>query len=119
MILQAVQDYYFHKVKRPGSYICIEPSTGEAVGLVKHDLAAFDDGSEVVVTKSDLDGYDDSSLVGNESLAQLSLACKVQFASEAAIARLSCHDQKPSRKKIGSSVSSDQLRIICVDIRIC
>ncbi|GFS39315.1 hypothetical protein Acr_00g0062240 [Actinidia rufa] len=82
LLFYVVQDYYSHKVKRPGSYISMEPST-------------------------DLDGYDDSSLVGNESLAELTLACKVQFASQAAITRLSClrlhcHDQKPSRKKIGS-----------------
>ncbi|PSS24110.1 Dual specificity protein phosphatase DSP8 [Actinidia chinensis var. chinensis] len=122
---QAVQDYYSHKVKRPGSYMCTEPATGETVGFsVKHDLAAFDDGSVVVVTESDLDGYDDSSLVGNESLAELSLTCRVQFASQAAIARLSClwlryHNQKLSRKKLGSSVSSDQMGSIGVDIRVC
>ncbi|GFY92713.1 phosphotyrosine protein phosphatases superfamily protein [Actinidia rufa] len=122
---QAVQDYYSHKVKRPGSYMCTEPATGETVGFsVKHDLAAFDDGSVVVVTESDLDGYDDSSLVGNETLAELSLTCRVQFASQAAIAKLSClwlryHDQKLSRKKLGSSVSSDQIGSIGVDIRVC
>ncbi|XP_057498702.1 phosphatidylglycerophosphate phosphatase PTPMT1-like [Actinidia eriantha] len=113
---QAVQDYYSHKVKRPGSY---------TVGFsVKHDLAAFDDGSVVVVTESDLDGYDDSSLVGNESLVELSLTCRVHFASQAAIARLSFlwlryHDQKLSRKKLGSSVSSYQMGSIGVDIRVC
>ncbi|XP_057492242.1 phosphatidylglycerophosphate phosphatase PTPMT1-like [Actinidia eriantha] len=110
---QVVQDYYSHKVKRPGSYISMEPSTGKTVGFpVKHDLTAFDDGSEVVVTESDLDGYDDSSLVGNESLAELSLACKVQFASQAAIARLrACRFVATTRNRQGRRLEAQRALI--------
>ncbi|KAJ6400229.1 hypothetical protein OIU84_015808 [Salix udensis] len=102
---QAVQDYYLLK-----------------------DTAAFDDGSAVLVTESDLDGYDatcDSGFVGNDMLGELSLACKVQFASQAAIARLSYlwpgyqPDQKSSTKKLGSSIRASQLSSINVDIRVC
>ncbi|KAL7203875.1 hypothetical protein ACSBR2_017016 [Camellia fascicularis] len=124
---QAVQNYYFHRVKKLGN-ICTKISMGETVGfLKKQDLAVFDDGSVVVVTESDLDGYDgsyDSDLVGNsESLAELSLACRVQFASQTAIGRLSClwlrcYDQKLLRKKFGFSVGTDQLRSIGVDIQV-
>ncbi|GMP42660.1 hypothetical protein CsSME_00012322 [Camellia sinensis var. sinensis] len=124
---QAVQNYYFHRVKKLGN-ICTKISMGKTVGFPKkQDLAVFDDGSVVVVTESDLDGYDgsyDSDLVGNsKSLAELSLACRVQFASQAAIGRLSClwlrcYDQKLLRKKFGCSVGTDQLRGIGVDIQV-
>ncbi|XP_028113676.1 putative dual specificity protein phosphatase DSP8 isoform X2 [Camellia sinensis] len=124
---QAVQNYYFHRVKKLGN-ICTKISMGKTVGFPKkQDLAVFDDGSVVVVTESDLDGYDgsyDSDLVGNsKSLAELSLACRVQFASQAAIGRLSClwlrcYDQKLLRKKFGCSVGTDQLRSIGVDIQV-
>ncbi|KAJ6320710.1 hypothetical protein OIU78_015991 [Salix suchowensis] len=73
-------------------------------------------------------GYDatcDSGVVGNDMLGELSLACKVQFASQAAIARLSYlwpgyqPDQKSSTKKLGSSIRASQLSSINVDIRVC
>ncbi|KAL6965087.1 Phosphoric monoester hydrolase [Sarracenia purpurea var. burkii] len=123
---QAVQDYYFHKVKKIGSNVSTNISTGEIVVFEeKHDLGAFDDGSVVVITELDLDGYDgssDSVRPDVKSLAELSLPCRVQFASQAAIARLSCkwlrsHGQKTSRKKLGSSATSDQLESIGVDIQ--
>ena len=94
----------------------------------KQETAAFDDGSVVLVTESDLDGYDatcDSGVVGNDMLGELSLACKVQFASQAAISRLSClwpgyqPGQKSSTKKLGSSIRASQLSSINVDIRVC
>ena len=61
--------------------------------LVKQDTGAFDDGSVVVVTESDLDGYDasvDTGLSAKEMLGEGSLAGRLQFASQAAISRLSC-----------------------------
>lgn len=73
----------------------------------KQDTAAFDDGSVVVITESDLDGYDasfDAGVSATEMLGEGSLAGRFQFASQAAIARLSClwlrcyADQKTSRK---------------------
>ncbi|KAL6981309.1 Phosphoric monoester hydrolase [Sarracenia purpurea var. burkii] len=116
----AVQDYYYIKVKKPGNIIYTKCSAGAIVCFPeKHDLSAFDDGSVVVVTESDLDGYDrrhDSGLVGNKSFPEQGLACRVQFASQAAIARLSCLwlrccDQKLSRKKLGSSSINVDIRV--------
>ncbi|KAJ6971895.1 dual specificity protein phosphatase DSP8 [Populus alba x Populus x berolinensis] len=82
--------------------------------------------SAVLVTESDLDGYDATcafGVVGNDMLREPSLACKVQFASQAAISRLSClwlgyqPGQKSSTKKLRSSIRASQLSSITVDIR--
>ena len=86
----------------------------------KQDTTVFDDGSVVVVIESDLDGYDasfDAGLSAKEMLGEGSLAGRFQFASQAAIARLSClwlrcHvDQKTSRKPPGplSSLGIDKV----------
>ncbi|MBA0685808.1 hypothetical protein Goari_013454 [Gossypium aridum] len=110
---QAVQDYYLHKVNNNG--IC-----GDSCSMIikktlvvpaKQDTAAFDDGSVVVVTESDLDGYDasfDTDVLSNEMLDEGSLAGRLQFASQAAMTRLSClwlrcrAEQKASRKLLSS-----------------
>ncbi|MBA0831615.1 hypothetical protein Goarm_016068 [Gossypium armourianum] len=110
---QAVQDYYFHKVNNNG--IC-----GDSCSMIikktlvvpaKQDTAVFDDGSVVVVTESDLDGYDasfDTDVLSNEMLDEGSLAGRLQFASQAAMTRLSClwlrcrAEQKASRKLLSS-----------------
>lgn len=59
----------------------------------RRDVASFDDNSLVVITESDLDGYDDNvdhGIVGNElCAAELSIVYKFQFASQSALARLS------------------------------
>ncbi|XP_058221705.1 phosphatidylglycerophosphate phosphatase PTPMT2 [Rhododendron vialii] len=121
---QAVQDYYIQIMERPGSNTCIKNSELEtSVFPLQHDLEAFDDGSIVMVTESDLVGYDathDSGLVGNNSLAELTLACRVQVASQAAITRISClwlrcHHWK---KLLGSSLGPEQVGCIAVDISI-
>ncbi|KAK6285410.1 hypothetical protein POUND7_011589 [Theobroma cacao] len=106
---QAVQDYYLLKIKNNGipgnSWHMIVKKT--LVLPAKQDTAAFDDGSVVVITESDLDGYDasfDAGVSATEMLGEGSLAGRFQFASQAAIARLSClwlrchADQKTSRK---------------------
>lgn len=57
------------------------------------DLFAFDDGSVVLVTKADLDGYDpnnESGDVRREIWADLGLVYRVRVASQAALTRLSC-----------------------------
>ncbi|KAH1080798.1 hypothetical protein J1N35_020559 [Gossypium stocksii] len=110
---QAVQDYYIHKVYNNG--IC-----GDSCSMIikktlvvpaKQDTAVFDDGSVVVVTESDLDGYDasfDTDVLSNEMLDEGSLAGRLQFASQAAMTRLSClwlrcrAEQKASRKLLSS-----------------
>lgn len=124
MNLQAVQDYYHCRME---SNFCTRSSSYKTVGFpAKLDLEPFDDGSVVLVTESDLDGYNESldSGVACNMLAELSVACRVQFASQATIARLSCiwlrcHAHKLSRKKLGSSVDSDQLGSIGVDMQVC
>lgn len=111
-------------MERPRSNTCTKNSELEtSVFPLKHDLEAFDDGSIVMVTESDLVGYDathDSGLVGNDSLAELTLACRVQVARQAAITRISClwlrcHHWK---KLLGSSLGPDQVGCIAVDISI-
>lgn len=128
---QAVQDYYLLKVKKisiPGCMIMQKALDLPTKEDGKQDTAAFDDGSAVLVTESDLDGYDATcalGVVGNDMLREPSLACKVQFASQAAISRLSClwlgyqPDQKSSTKKLRSSIRASQLSSITVDIRVC
>lgn len=70
---QAVQDYYQKNQKR----------------IKEYEFEPFDDGSVVLVKESDLEGYKES-FVGNKILAEFSLVCRAQFASQAAMARLSC-----------------------------
>ncbi|KAJ4727248.1 Dual specificity phosphatase [Melia azedarach] len=124
---QAVQDYYLLKVKKTGSFDCLSVKKSLALSA-EEDTAAFDDdGTIVVVTELDLDGYDarcDSDIARNERQPESSLACRVQFASQAAIARLSClwvrchADPKSSIKKLGNSMGADQLGSLGVDIRV-
>lgn len=121
---QAVRDYYHCRME---INFCTGSSSYKTVGFpAKLDLEPFDDGSVVLVTESDLDGYNESldSGVACNMLAELSVACRVQFASQATIARISCiwlrcHAHKLSRKKLGSSVGSDQLGSIGVDMQVC
>ncbi|XP_031287682.1 putative dual specificity protein phosphatase DSP8 [Pistacia vera] len=123
---QAVQDYYLYKVKKTGSSDC--KTAGKSLALpAEKETTAFDDSSVVIVTELDLDGYDaskDSGVSRNEMFAEASLGCRVQFASQAAIARLSCRwlrchtDQETSKKKLANSVSTDQLGSLGFDIRV-
>ncbi|XP_008802507.2 phosphatidylglycerophosphate phosphatase PTPMT1 [Phoenix dactylifera] len=91
---QAVQEYYRLKVKNSGRSSCLDSPIVKSPALVTtRNLVAFEDSSFVVVSESDLDGYDGDvgpSNVGSSIWAELSLAYRVQFASQAAIARLSC-----------------------------
>ncbi|KAK9040462.1 hypothetical protein V6N11_015618 [Hibiscus sabdariffa] len=92
---QAVQEYYLHKVKSNGmpvSSCCMIVKKAVTVPP-KRDTAVFDDDSVVVVTESDLDGYDtslDTDMLSEEMLGEGSLSGKLQFASHAAMAKLSC-----------------------------
>nr|GMD59388.1 putative dual specificity protein phosphatase DSP8 [Ipomoea batatas] len=127
---QAVQEYYSRVRKTESSACVVDSSLEKALSHPsKGDLAAFDDDdSLVLVTESDLDGYDENlecDLGGNNVLAELNLACRVQFAGQAAIARLSClwlrqcnPGQKTSGKKLEGSVTQNQLESIGVDIRV-
>ncbi|CAL9213237.1 unnamed protein product [Arabidopsis halleri] len=86
----------------------------------KEVLSLFDDGSVVVVTESDLAGYDEPRNIGGDAscvdvLPELSLACKVQFASQAALTRVSCLWLKSPRRQ----VLVDQLQSLGVNIKVC
>ncbi|XP_010275392.1 PREDICTED: putative dual specificity protein phosphatase DSP8 [Nelumbo nucifera] len=128
---QAVQEYYHQKVKRTAVSSFWLRSPIVKTSTHPRDIMAFDDGSVVVVTKADLDGYDESNgsnVVGNEIWAELSLVYRVQFASQAALARLSClwlrchARQKISGEKLGRessySVGADQMGGLDVDIHV-
>ncbi|KAL5551416.1 hypothetical protein UlMin_001592 [Ulmus minor] len=131
---QAVQDYYCLKMKKTcfyGPMINLVMKT--PVSAASQDIVSFDDGSVVVVTKSDLEGYDsslESTAVGREIWADLSVVYRVRVASQAALARISClwlrchAHQKISGEKLGSENScsiragADHLGGISVDIHV-
>lgn len=89
------------------------------------NVVVFDDGSVVVVTHSDVEGYDDdddsrksmSVAAGNElwaAAADLSMVYRVKVVGQAALARISCmwlglrEDQKLSGKNLSvSGISVD------------
>lgn len=59
----------------------------------RRGLVTFDDGSMVVVTEADLDGYDqsiESSGMASTIWADLSVVYQVRVAGQAALARISC-----------------------------
>ncbi|XP_073001366.1 phosphatidylglycerophosphate phosphatase PTPMT2 [Typha latifolia] len=99
---KAVQEFYHLRVKKNWSSGLDNQVMKSPVLMTTQNLVAFDDGTYVVVSKSDLDGYDgdvESSNVGNNIWAELSLVYRVQFAGQAAFARLSyfwlrCHASK-------------------------
>lgn len=109
--MQAVQEFYV-RVNNTDSDVCGGDNSLEDLDLAaQKEVAAFDDGSVVLVSESDLDGYEESvesGLTRNEVLADLNLAYRgVQVASQAAISRLSFFwlryhsSQKMSTKKLG------------------
>ncbi|XP_073152979.1 phosphatidylglycerophosphate phosphatase PTPMT2-like [Henckelia pumila] len=124
---QAVQDYYI-RLKNPEVKTCTDNPHSRSLSFpVNVDLEDLDYGSIVVVDESDLDGYEenpDSKIGGRNMMSEANLACRVQFASQAAIARLSClwlrthSEQKVTRKKMGSSVGSSRIGSLGVDVHV-
>lgn len=116
--MQAVQNYY-HGLKKPKKDIGTECSLNRSLGSSKTlDLEDFDadDDSLVLVTESDLDGYEENhaDIPGKNMLA------------EGAIARLSClwlrcqSGQKVLKKNLGSPARNSEMRSVGVDIiRVC
>lgn len=103
------------------------------VAAGSRDLVMFDDNSVVMVTESDLEGYNPSSQSGamaSEIWADLSVVYRVRVAGQAALARISClwlrygtTDQKISTEKLSSRESSCSIRAnhlgeISVDIHV-
>lgn len=129
---QAVQDFYLLKVKN--SYVDPEKTLiAKSSGFPLHEsFVASDDCSMVVVTKSDLDGYDatcESSEGAAQIWADLSVIYRVRVASQAAVAKLSClwlrcHTQQKiaGEQKLcrsgGCTISADQIGSVTVDIRV-
>lgn len=91
---EAVQQYYLLKVRMAGTpYDLANLLMTIPSSLVAKQFVAFDDNSVVVVTESDLDGYDPnfgSYTLSSKTWADLSMVCKFGVASKAAIARISC-----------------------------
>ncbi|TMW86161.1 hypothetical protein EJD97_021845 [Solanum chilense] len=104
---QAVQEYYT-RVKNTDNDVCRDDNSSKMLDFpAQKEVAVFDDGSVVLVSECDLDGYDESvesDLTRNEVLVDLNLACRgVQVARQAAISRLSyLWLRYHSTKKLGS-----------------
>ncbi|CAN0908426.1 Phosphatidylglycerophosphate phosphatase PTPMT1 [Linum grandiflorum] len=131
---QAVEEFYLLKVKTHSLYRNLSslflktPRQQGAEVFGSKDLVAFDDGSVVVVTEADLDGYDPrlvSSSGKGDIWADLSVVYGVRVAGQAVLARISClwlHSQKLTGKQLSRksscSISTDQLGGISVDIHV-
>lgn len=95
------------------------------------DLVPFDDGSVVVVTKSDLEGYEpimESGDEGSEIWADLSAVYRVRVAGQAALARISClwlrcrahqnYSGENLSRESSCSLRADHMGGISVDIHV-
>lgn len=110
-------------MKKTGRSSCLDNPVVNSPALVTtQKLVALDDSSFVVVSESDLHGYDGDvapSNAGNSLWAELSLVYRVQLAGQAAFARFSCfwlrcraHQETLLTDKIGRescSLEADQL----------
>ncbi|RDX99395.1 putative dual specificity protein phosphatase DSP8, partial [Mucuna pruriens] len=132
---QAVQEYYYHlMVKRVvgcGHTTNLLAKTSQ-VTTSSQDLVIFDDSSVVMVTESDLEGYDQSSqsrTMASEIWTDLSVVYRVRVAGKAALTRISClwlrygtTDKKISAEKLSRenscSIRTNHLGRISVDIHI-
>lgn len=129
---QAVLEYYNLRVNMACLYSHVADKVFRAPrSTASQELVAFDDSSVVIVTESDLDGYD-SSLIstdeGGEIWADLSVVYRVRVAGQAALARISCPwlqcraQQKIPGNKLGRvsscSISADHMGDINVDIHV-
>ncbi|KAE8662674.1 putative dual specificity protein phosphatase DSP8 [Hibiscus syriacus] len=91
---QAVEDFYYLKMRKAAFHsrvmdLILRTSDSASSG----DLVTFDDGSVVVVTEADLDGYDQSlepDATGSRIWADLSVVYRVRVVGRAALARISC-----------------------------
>ncbi|XP_017422572.1 phosphatidylglycerophosphate phosphatase PTPMT1 isoform X2 [Vigna angularis] len=93
---QVVQEYYHHIMVRravgyaPSTNLLVRASEG---ALDSQDVVIFDDSSFVMVTGSDLEGYNpsnESRTVASEIWADLRVVYRVRIAGQAAFQRISC-----------------------------
>ncbi|KAB1211464.1 putative dual specificity protein phosphatase DSP8 [Morella rubra] len=129
---QAVQEYYHVMLEKSVLYTHMTSLIMKApISAASRDLVAFDDGSVVIVTESDLEGYNsnlDSAALGSEIWADLSVVYRVRVAGQAALARISClwfryraHERISGEKlanESSCSLRAGQLRGISVDIHV-
>ncbi|XP_015961251.1 phosphatidylglycerophosphate phosphatase PTPMT2 [Arachis duranensis] len=116
---QAVQDYYRYLMGRrfvghaPFADLFVKTKASEAA-IASRNHMMFDDNSVVVITESDLEGYDPSiqlQTMPSEIWADLSVVYRVGVAGRAALARISClwlqcgPNQKISAEKLTSDDS--------------
>ncbi|CAL0312299.1 unnamed protein product [Lupinus luteus] len=132
---QAVQEYYYHLMVRravgcaPTANLLVKSFEAQAA---PQDLVLFDDSSVVVVTESDLEGYDPSIQSGttaSDIWEDLSVVYRARVAGQAALARISClwlrcgTNQKISAKELSRESSckirTNHLGRISVDIHVC
>ncbi|XP_042050432.1 phosphatidylglycerophosphate phosphatase PTPMT2-like [Salvia splendens] len=86
---QAVEDYYY-RLNKSGIKKCVVNSPVTSLSLPERsDVEEFDDNSLVLITESDLDGYEENHELGEAGESEVNLACRVQVVSQAAISRLS------------------------------
>ncbi|XP_022758372.1 putative dual specificity protein phosphatase DSP8 isoform X2 [Durio zibethinus] len=123
---KAVQEFYYLKVKVGFNSHWADLIFKTSDLAPSRDLVAFDDGSVVVVTEADLDGYDrslESVAMRSTIWADLSVVYRVRVAGQAALARISClwlrcqAHQKISAQKLGRE-SSCLGGTISVDIHV-
>ncbi|KAK1376353.1 putative dual specificity protein phosphatase DSP8 [Heracleum sosnowskyi] len=112
--LQAVHEYYNLKVQKLSnpSYkkICklnyrIESELIPRRFFTTTDVFAFDDGSVVLVTSADLDGYDPNRKSGGvrrDIWGDMSVVYRVRHASQTALTRLSCLWLRHNTNKVAS-----------------
>ncbi|XP_010538406.1 PREDICTED: putative dual specificity protein phosphatase DSP8 [Tarenaya hassleriana] len=126
---KAVLEYYCLEVPKSRKPFVEEAAAAmipRSVKPVPRDVMVFDDGTVVVVTKSDLEGFDPktASASGNEIWAEagLGLVYGVKVAGQAALARISylwlrCRtDQKISGERL--SIESGSLGGVSLDISV-
>ena len=87
-----MQEFYQLRVKKTGKSTCLDnPIIKPPLFLATRNLVAFDDSAFVMVSESDLEGYNADTLALNmgSGLWEISLIYRVQFASKAAFAGFS------------------------------
>ncbi|MED6134743.1 Phosphatidylglycerophosphatase and protein-tyrosine phosphatase 1 [Stylosanthes scabra] len=134
---QAVQDYYCSLMgtrfvgRSPFAGLFVKAKVSEAA-IASRNHMLFDDNSVVVITESDLEGYDPSiqlQTMPSEIWADLSVVYRVGVAGRAALARISClwlrcgPNQKISTEKLSSDAScsirsNNNLGGISIDIHV-
>ena len=87
-----MQEFYQLRVKKTGKSTCLDnPIIKPPLFLASRNLVAFDDSAFVMVSESDLEGYNADTLALNmgSGLWEISLIYRVQFSSKAAFAGFS------------------------------